>query len=108
MAAPQSQVIQTRSISTAASSSPHPAVLLEEGVEGDEERGHGAARVAETSPLVSPERVRTSSPRPPGGHHLTLRLLQRHTARADLPMQPQLVPVLDRGLRPVLEPKVVG
>ena len=37
-----------------------------------------------------------------------LRLLQRRPRGADLAMQPQLLPVLDRRLRPALEPQVVG
>src|SRR5713226_5201316 len=41
-------------------------------------------------------------------HHLMLRLLQRRPRGADLAMQPQLLPVLDRRLRPALEPQVVG
>jgi hypothetical protein len=50
---------------------------------------------------------RPSLPRPPCRQHFVLRLLQRHAVRADLPMQPQLVPVFDCCLRPALEPEVV-
>jgi hypothetical protein len=56
-------------------------------------------RTAQTEPAL---------PRPPGRHHLVLRLLQRHPTGADLSMEPQFVAVLDCCLCPVLEPQVVG
>jgi hypothetical protein len=49
-----------------------------------------------------------SSPRPPRRQHVVLRLLQVHPARTDLAMQPQLIALLHRGVRPGLEPQVVG
>jgi hypothetical protein len=47
------------------------------------------------------------SPRSPDPHHLVLRLLQGHPARADLSVQAELLAVLDRRLRPGLEPQIV-
>jgi hypothetical protein len=48
----------------------------------------------------------TTLSRSPSLQHVVLRLLQRLPPRADLPMQPQLVPVLGCRLRPALEPEV--
>src|SRR6266851_3019664 len=56
-------------------------------------------------PANNPSVPSSRAPRRP---HLALRLLKRHPACAELLMQPALVPVFDRGRRPVLEPEVAS